>query len=204
MSDNDYDVGYGKPPPQHQFQKGRSGNPRGRPRKDKNPRIHNADDLRHCWLHEVNRPIKIVQDGKELTLPAIAAIHRQLVMKALKGDPRAIREVLKQTQPHYEKEDTIRLQYMQMIADAEEEREAKYKKMTPYQREMERYKYYSGRRAWRKIMGKPESKPFEPDEPQDERDWQAYEQYLDDLEAGRPAQWPPKYWDDEVPDPGSA
>lgn len=28
----DYEVGYGKPPPQHQFRKGRSGNPRGRKR----------------------------------------------------------------------------------------------------------------------------------------------------------------------------
>jgi len=34
VDDRDYEVGYGKPPRHHQFRKGTSGNPRGRPRKE--------------------------------------------------------------------------------------------------------------------------------------------------------------------------
>lgn len=35
MSDDDYDVGYGKPPTKTRFKKGQSGNPNGRPKKTK-------------------------------------------------------------------------------------------------------------------------------------------------------------------------
>lgn len=33
----DYQIGYGRPPAEHRFNKGKSGNPRGRPRKKPNP-----------------------------------------------------------------------------------------------------------------------------------------------------------------------
>lgn len=32
LDDRDYDVGYGKPPKRTQFKKGKSGNPKGRPK----------------------------------------------------------------------------------------------------------------------------------------------------------------------------
>lgn len=32
---SDYEVGRGRPPKEHQYKKGQSGNPRGRPRKDR-------------------------------------------------------------------------------------------------------------------------------------------------------------------------
>lgn len=75
--DEDYTVGYGKPPRHSRFAKGRSGNPAGRPRKDKPPA-----DLRSMLERVANETIEI--GGETLTLQELElkAIQR----KAAKGD----------------------------------------------------------------------------------------------------------------------
>ncbi len=84
-----YEIGYGKPPAEHRFQKGTSGNPSGRPKGAKT-RIHapgtRVDDV---LREEAYRTIAIVENGKTTRLPMIQAVFRSLALSALKGNLRA-------------------------------------------------------------------------------------------------------------------
>ena len=77
----DYPVGFGKPPEHSRYCKGQSGNPKGRPKGKKN---------RHTIIDEVLfEPIRIQQNGKAKTVPALEAIVLKLRNDALGGNLRA-------------------------------------------------------------------------------------------------------------------
>jgi hypothetical protein len=84
-------VGYGRPPTDHQFRKGTSGNPRGRPKKS--PRPSKAADgdtrLADLVMQEAYRQIQIRENGKLEELPMIQAVLRSLGVAAVKGSHRA-------------------------------------------------------------------------------------------------------------------
>ena len=64
-SETDYEVGYGKPPKSSRFKKGKSGNPKGRPKGAKNrlPNL-NEERLKSIIIKEAYRPINVVEDGR--------------------------------------------------------------------------------------------------------------------------------------------
>jgi hypothetical protein len=84
--DRDYDVGYGKPPRHTRFKKGRSGNPKGRPKGAKN-----STTLLNEALSE---PVVITHNGRRKTVSKKQAIMMQIVNKAASGDHRAIQLLL--------------------------------------------------------------------------------------------------------------
>jgi hypothetical protein len=79
----DYEVGYGRPPKNTRFQPGRSGNPRGRPRKQ--------ETVSALLQQALSRRVKIQENGvtRWLSIKEIALM--QLANKVAKGDLRAFK-----------------------------------------------------------------------------------------------------------------
>ena len=85
-----YDVGYAKPPRQHQFKPGRSGNPGGRPKNSRNrSKETEYDRLKALVLDEAYRTVPVTEQGQTREMPIIQAALRSLAVNAAKGDRRA-------------------------------------------------------------------------------------------------------------------
>ena len=73
-------VGYMNPPQHTRFKKGKSGNPRGRPRKQ--------EDLNTVLHRVLNRKVRVKDDDQ--TMPIRDALMRKLRELALQGDRQAM------------------------------------------------------------------------------------------------------------------
>ena len=87
MSNNGaYEPGYGKPPKHTQFEKGQSGNPKGRPKGSQNVAT---------IIAKVGRQrVKVTENGRTRYMTKLEASVTHLNNQAASGDIRAIREVV--------------------------------------------------------------------------------------------------------------
>jgi hypothetical protein len=81
-----YDIGYGKPPKQARWKKGQSGNPKGRPRRDRNVGALVAALLTQRIVVRTGKTTKRRSRLEHL-------VHR-LFEQALEGDPRLMKMAL--------------------------------------------------------------------------------------------------------------
>ena len=77
----DYQVGYGKPPTETRFQKGKSGNPSGRPKK-RAPQKDTGKILQRID----NEEIVLTVNGRRKRMLKAEVLFQQMFSKAIKGD----------------------------------------------------------------------------------------------------------------------
>jgi len=81
----DYAVGYGKPPRHSGFQKGRSGNPKGRPKGSKN--------FATLLTEALDEKVQVTEDGRRRRIAKRELVIKQLVNKSAAADLRAIKQL---------------------------------------------------------------------------------------------------------------
>jgi len=86
-ADDDDKVGYGRPPKHTRFQKGKSGNPSGRPKK--------APLQQELFRKELSRRVAITEGGRSQRITKGELLARQVVTRAIKGESTALRMMMR-------------------------------------------------------------------------------------------------------------
>ena len=117
-----YAVGYGKPPAHSRFAKGRSGNPKGRPKRTEKPEKNTAMAIAasrasKMLIEEAYRPVMLREGDRLIELPAIQAVFRAMGVSALKGNRHAQRMLAELVQQAETAHEQVQLEYLKSMID---------------------------------------------------------------------------------------
>jgi hypothetical protein len=79
--EDEYQIGYGKPPKEYQFKPGQSGNPRGRPR--------GRLSKKAVWERILSEPMSIREEGKTRKVTKYEGLCLAHLTKGIRGDTRS-------------------------------------------------------------------------------------------------------------------
>lgn len=79
----DYEVGYGKPPAKTKFQKGKSGNPSGRPKRKYRPEA--PLDFEKELIAELKSPMTINEAGNKKTVTKLQGVAKAFVAQSFRN-----------------------------------------------------------------------------------------------------------------------
>lgn len=113
--------GYGRPPAEHRFKKGQSGNPRGRPKKPKVPKTHSLEfssqPANELLMQEAYRLVTIKDGDRPITVPLIQAVFRAMGVSAVKGNRFAQRNIADLVQNVESEDRKLRADYLQTMME---------------------------------------------------------------------------------------
>ena len=99
------------------FEKGYCGNPNGRPRKRK--RTLSDIEYEKEFVEATEEELSVNVGGKIQKIPAIDLVYRQLVRKAVAGDPRCMLKVIELRENYSAKDRDERKALQQVLMEAE-------------------------------------------------------------------------------------
>ena len=180
-----------RPPKEHQFKPGQSGNPKGRPKENDRMKRFSMNNLRSFIMNDAHKEVDIVENGRRKTVPQLYIIISRLNNQAAKGNVAAARLAIKLLETAASGNDKDLYEWT--IAWAELQERKLKASATPGSLEHfdVMYQYYMFKKEMRRGEGV-EVWPFEDEEPYDDADWRMFMEYHGKLkkEPKSIAPWP--------------
>jgi hypothetical protein len=108
-----YEIGYRRPPESGRFKKGKSGNPKGRPK--------GSTNFLTILERELSQSVVVNENGKKKTITRMQAMVKRIVAGALQGDLKALMtlfEILRRTGKFEESGEALLPEDYQSVLDS--------------------------------------------------------------------------------------